>query len=403
MLPPPPLTNETKPARLASMDVYRGIVMFLIGLRLLELDEVAQHFPHSAVWQFLGFHSSHVPWVGCSLNDIIHPSFAFLTGASLVFSVSSRVAKGQPMRGLVLHALWRSVVLVLLGIFLRSQGRPMTNWTFDETLTQMGLGYVAVFALAFCRVRTRWIWFGVILAGYWLLYACWPLVPPHADPAAFNGPAGWSHDFTGFYAHWNHNRNAGWQIDQGLLNLFPRAQPYAGYAGGYTTLNFIPTIATMILGLMAGTWLKQGRGEGLAPWVLRRLVTAGALCLAAALALHFGGVCPIVKRLWTPAWVFLSGGLCFLILAAMYYIIDVRQWRRGAFLFVVIGMNPLAFYVMRHTLDLWLAETLQRHFGERVFLVFGAELKPVLVGACSLIILCAVVLWMHRRKIYLRV
>lgn len=389
--------------RLASLDVYRGMVMFLIGLRLLELDEVAKHFPGSAVWQFVGFHSSHVPWVGCSLNDLVHPSFAFLTGAALVFSVSSRVAKGGTMRGMTLHALWRSLVLILLGIFLRSQGRPMTNWTFEETLTQTGLAYMAVFALAFCRVRTRWIWFGMILAGHWLLYACFPVVPPHADPAAFNIPEGWSHDFTGFYAHWNHNRNVGWTADLWLLNQFPRVRPYVGYLGGYATLNFIPTIATMILGLMAGTWLQQGRGEGNATWVVRRLGMAGLLCLVAACGLHFGGVCPILKRLWTPAWVFWSGGACFLMLAALYALIDVRQRRTWAFLFVVIGMNSLAFYVMRHTLDLWLAETLQRHVGERVFLMLGAELKPVLMGACSLAILCAVVLWMHRRKIYLRV
>lgn len=398
---PPNPPNETRPLRLASIDVYRGIVMFLIGVRLLELDEVAKHFPNSAIWQFLGYHSSHVPWVGCSLNDLIHPSFAFLTGAALVFSVSSRVAKGQTMRSMAGHALWRSIVLILLGIFLRSQGRPMTNWTFEETLTQTGLGYMAVFALAFCQVRTRWIWFAIILVGYWLLYALYPIMPPHADPAAFNIPEDWSRDFTGFYAHWNHNRNVGWSFDLWLMNQFPRMRPYVGYIGGYASLNFIPTIATMILGLMAGTWLKQGQGTP--GWVLRRFCLAGVVCLAAAFALHFGGVCPLLKRLWTPTWVFFSGGCCFLILAAMYQIVDVKQWRRWSYLFLAIGMNSLAFYVMRHTLDLWMAETLQRHFGERVFLIFGEELKTVLIGSVSLVLLCLVVLWMHRRKIYLRV
>lgn len=386
--------------RLASLDVYRGIVMFLVGMRLLELDEVAKHFPGSAVWQFLGYHSSHVPWVGCSLNDIIHPSFCFLTGVSLVFSVSGRMAKGQAMRDLVWHAVWRSFVLILLGIFLRSQGRPMTNWTFEETLTQTGLAYMPVFALAFCQARTRWIWFAVILSGHWLLYALSPLIPPHADPAAFNIPDGWSRDFTGFFAHWNHNRNVGWQADIWLLNQFPRPHPYVGYGGAYTTINFIPTIATMILGLTAGTWLKQSQQPGV---VTRRLIIAGVLGLLISALLHYGGICPLLKRLWTPTWVFFSGGFCLLILAVLYQIIDVRQWRRGTSLFLVIGMNSLAFYLMRHTLDLWLAENLQRHLGERLFLIFGPELKPVLLGSCSLLILCAIAVWMHRRKIYLRV
>ena len=129
---------NTPPAtapRIGSLDVYRGIVMFLLGLRLLELDEVAVHFPDSSIWQFLGHHSSHIPWVGCSLNDLIHPSFAFLTGASLVFSVSARSRKGQSQRHMTLHALWRAVALIFLGIFLRSVDRDMTHWTFDETLT----------------------------------------------------------------------------------------------------------------------------------------------------------------------------------------------------------------------------------------------------------------------------
>lgn len=370
--------------------------MFLIGLRLMELDDVAVHFPDSALWQFIGFHSSHIPWVGCSLNDIIHPSFAFLTGASLVFSVTGRSAKGQSHREMTLHALRRSIVLIFLGIFLRSQDRSMTNWTFDETLTQTGLGYMAVYALAFCRPKTRWIWFTVILVSHWLIYALYPIFPPHPHPMLFNVPAGWNHDFTGFFAHWNHNHNAGWVFDRWLLNLFPRSRSYYGYLGGYASLNFITTIGTMILGLTAGSWLKQADQK------TKRLLIAGVSCLTASLLLHFGGICPIVKRLWTPAWVFLSGGISFLILAALYEIVDVRQWRRWTFPFMVIGMNSLAFYVMRHTLELWLASTLMLHFGRETFEVFGEDLRPVMTGGISLFILWLIVWWMYRRKLFLR-
>lgn len=382
--------------RLASLDVYRGIVMFLIGMRLLELDEVALHFPDSAVWRFIGFHSAHVPWVGCSLNDLIHPSFAFLTGAALVFSISSRTAKGDSKWRMTLHAAWRAVALIFLGIFLRSQGREMTNWTFDETLTQTGLGYMAVFALAFCGAKTRWMTFAVTLIANWLVYVCFPVMPPHADPSAWNIPEGWKHDFDGFFAHWNHNRNAGWSFDLWLLNEFPRPRPYVGYLGGYTTINFIPTIATMILGLMAGTWLKTNANP------VKRLVIAGVACLVMSLGLHFGGICPVVKHLWTPAWVFWSGGCCFLVLAALYQVVDVKQHRRWAFLFIVIGMNSLAFYIMRHTLDVWMAETLEIHLGKRFVLLLGPEMHTIMTGMPSLLFLILVLLWMHRRKLYLR-
>lgn len=370
--------------------------MFLLGLRLLELDEVAPNFPDSIVWQFLGHHSSHIPWVGCSLNDLIHPSFAFLTGASMVFSVSSRKNKGQSQWHTTLHALWRSVALILLGIFLRSVDHDITHWTFDETLTQTGMGYMAVFALAYCTERTRWIWFSIILIGTWLIYALYPVIPPHADPQAFNTPEGWQHDFTGFYAHWNHNRNAGWSFDMWLLNKFPRERPYVGYLGGYSTLNFIPTIATITLGLMAGTWLKQGGNP------TRKLWVAGLSCLVFSLVLHFGGICPIVKRLWTPAWVFFSGGCSLLILSGLYQIVDVKQRRDWAFPFLVVGVNSLAFYVMRHTLDVWCSATLRQHFGTRIFQIFGPELQPVMIGACTFALFWLVAFWMYRRKIYIR-
>jgi heparan-alpha-glucosaminide N-acetyltransferase len=152
-------------------------------------------------------------------------------------------------------------------------------------------------------------------------------------------------------------------------------------------LNFIPTISTMILGLFAGTWLKQATGA------TRQLLIAGATCLAIALALHFGGICPIVKRLWTPSWVFLSGGICLLTLAALYQLVDIKQHRRWAFPFIVIGMNSLAFYLMRHLMEDFLAENFQRHLHLT---------HPALIGTCSLIILCGITAWLYRRKLYLR-
>lgn len=392
------------PSRLVSLDVYRGLVMFLVCLRMLELDEVALHYPDSGFWQFIGFHSSHVPWVGCSLNDVIHPSFVFLTGVSLVFSVAARSAKGQSKWSMAGHALWRSGVLIILGIFLRSQGRPMTNWTFDETLTQTGLGYMALFGLTFAGPKLRWASFAILMVGAWLFYVVHPIIPPHADPDAFNTAVDWKHDFAGFLGHWNHNRNAGWSLDVWLLNEFPRPRPYVGYLGGYATVNFITTIGTMILGLMAGSWLRQARGmDWGSKWVTTRFVTVGAIGLILGLGLHGLGICPLVKRLWTPSWVFFSGGLCFLILAVLYQVVDVRLLRRWAFPFVILGMNSITIYLMRHTLDGWLFENLERHLGLRVFQVLGIEMAPVLMGSCSVLILWSVILWMHRKKLYLKV
>src|SRR5947207_13851506 len=134
-----------KPQRLASIDAYRGLVMFLMMAEVLRLSQVSSKLPDSAFWKFLAFHQSHVPWAGCSLHDLIQPSFSFLVGVSLPFSIASRRARGQSSLWMTGHALWRAVVLVALGIFLRSIGLSQTNFTFEDTLTQIGLGYVPLF------------------------------------------------------------------------------------------------------------------------------------------------------------------------------------------------------------------------------------------------------------------
>src|SRR4051794_27692670 len=115
---PPP--NPTPPQRLSSIAAHPGVVMFLMMGGGLRLREVARAFPHSAVWRLLAFNTSHVEWVGCSLHDLIQPSFSFLVGVALPFSIASRVARGQSKAQMTLHALGRAVILVLLGVFLRS-------------------------------------------------------------------------------------------------------------------------------------------------------------------------------------------------------------------------------------------------------------------------------------------
>ena len=129
---------DSPPTRIASVDTYRGAVMLLMMAEVLELAKVAKSFPDSPTWQLLAFHQSHVEWRGCSVHDMIQPSFSFLVGVALPFSLASRLRRGESMRSATLHAAWRAFLLIALGIFLRSIGRKMTNFTFEDTLTQIG-------------------------------------------------------------------------------------------------------------------------------------------------------------------------------------------------------------------------------------------------------------------------
>jgi predicted acyltransferase len=97
--------------------------MFLMMAEVLSLSRLAKAMPDSAFWQFLGHHQSHVAWIGCSLHALIQPSFSFLVGVALPFSLASRAARGQSHGRMTLHAAWRALMLILLGVFLRSMGR----------------------------------------------------------------------------------------------------------------------------------------------------------------------------------------------------------------------------------------------------------------------------------------
>lgn len=393
--PPPPTGG-----RVASIDAYRGFVMLLMMAEVLRLGKVAKAFPDSGFWTLLARQQTHVAWEGCTLHDLIQPSFSFLVGVALPFSLARRAAGGQPEWVRTLHAFWRALVLVLLGVFLRSTHAPQTNWTFEDTLTQIGLGYGFLYLMAMRSVRVQVAALTVILVGYWLLFAADPLPGPDfdwpaagADPNSLDRPAG-------FAAHWGLNTNPAWRFDGWFLNLFPRPKAFAFNRGGYSTLSFVPTLGTMVLGLLAGRLLRAdlpplGR--------VCRLTVAGVGCLAAGWLLGAVGVCPIVKRIWTPSWVLFSGGWCLLLLAGFYLVMDVGGWRRWAFALTVVGANSLAAYLIAHLVDGFIGDALDRHLGKGWAAVAGEGYTPLVHGAAVLIVEWLILLWLYRRNLFVRV
>ena len=375
--------------------------MFLMMAEVLQVGRAARAFPQSTFWQFLAHQTDHVDWSGCSLHDLIQAGFSFLVGVALPYSIASRRAKGQTTWAMTGHAFWRSLVLIFLGIFLRSAGnRPHLNFTFEDTLTQIGLGYTFLFLIGLRPARFQWGALGVILVGYWAAWALYPLPAPDFDYSKVGVPPDWAHHASGFAAHWNKNSNLGVAFDQWFLNLFPRQKVFTANGGGYLTLSFIPTLGTMILGLIAGGWLRSGL---LAKEKLQRLAIAGAACLALGLALHWLGVCPIVKRIWTPSWTLFSGGWCFLIMGGFYALVDVWGFRRCAFPLVVIGMNSIAIYCLVHWIEGFIINSLKTCFGHGWPKMFGETFEPMMTGAAALLVFWLILYWMYRRKLFLRI
>jgi predicted acyltransferase len=382
------------------VDFYRGLVMFLMLGEVLHLRTVAQAYPESGFWSFLAHHQSHVAWVGCSLHDLIQPSFSFLVGVALVFSILNRRSRGQGMGGMAVHAAWRSVALVGLGIFLRSIGHSQTYFTFEDTLTQIGLGYFLLFWVGQGNLRLQaWV-LGLILFGYWLAFALYPLPGPEFNWEQAGVDQGWEHSLTGFAAHWNKNTNLAWAFDTWFLNLFPREAAFTNNGGGYATLSFIPTLGTMIMGLMAGTLI---RSEIPGAEKVKRLALAGVVALGVGAILGVLGVCPVVKRIWTPSWTLFSGGWCLLMLAAFYAVIDVGGIRAWAFPLVIVGMNSIAAYCSEWFFVGFIRRSLHIHLPEGFFNLFGSGAASLVEGALVLLVLWWMLFWMFRRKIFLKI
>jgi heparan-alpha-glucosaminide N-acetyltransferase len=389
-----------KPQRLVSIDAYRGLVMFLMMAEVLHLRAVADAQGDSPFWKFLAHHQTHVEWVGCSLHDLIQPSFSFLVGVALPFSIAARLAKGQSRWRMTAHAVWRALILIFLGVFLRSVGRSQTYFTFEDTLSQIGMGYVFLFLLGLRPAREQWVALIVVLVAYWAAFALYPAPTAEFDFTKVGVPRTWPHLMPGFAAHWNKNSNPAWAFDTWFLNLFPRQKPFAFNGGGYATLSFIPTLGTMILGLLAGGVLRTDRtGTAKVGW----LVVSGVVGLLLGSALGALGVCPVVKRIWTPSWTLYSGGWCFLLLAAFYSVIDELGWKGWAFPLMVIGMNSIAAYCLAELLVGFLTSTLRTHLGRDAFKLLGPGYEPLLQGASVLLLLWLILFWMYRRKIFLRV
>jgi predicted acyltransferase len=384
---------------MVSLDAFRGGVMLLMASSGLGLASLAEEFGDRPAWRFVGSQVEHAPWVGCTLWDLIQPAFMFMVGVALPFSIANRKARGQGSGPMLAHALWRAAVLVLLAVFLTSSWSDRTVWVFTNVLAQIGLGYPFLFLLAFAGPRTQWLAAAGILFGYWLAFATYPLPGSGTDWAALGIAEDWPH-LTGFAAHWEKNANAASAFDLWFLNLFPREEPFRYSEGGYQTLNFVPSLATMIFGMQAGRLIRRDL-----PLTskLGRLVAAGTLGLLIGLTLQATGSCPIIKRIWTPSWAIFSAGAVTLLLAGFVAVIEWRGWKRWAFPLVVAGMNPIALYCMWQLSGGYVRNNLERHLGPEVFEAFGSTYATTLERASVLLVFWLVLLWMYRRKIFLRI
>ncbi len=380
--PFPTPTTAAKPApdptseRLLSLDVLRGIDMFWIIGGSDILTAATATVGVAWVRKVVESLTNHVEWEGFHLHDGIFPLFLFLIGATLPWSLGRRVEAGESKRNLVGKIVTRTCVLTFFGLVVNGI-LDLPGWDnvrFFGVLQRQAAGFfVAALLFLFTNTRIQAILVPVILIVYTLLLHTLPL--PGAVP--------------GSYAP---ETNVAYAFDRWVLQPGQRYEEFGDPEG---PLSHIPGVATALMGLLAGTFLRHSPRSGASKAGI--LLASGVLVYLAGWAL--GPVSPIVKKIWSPTFILVSGGLSAALLGAVYWICDVRRWRFGSGFWTVIGTNAIVAYMAVHVIDF--DESARRVFGGLGKQIPSAEKFILAAGAFALV--WAMLRFLNKHRILIRV
>jgi predicted acyltransferase len=269
----------------------------------------------------------HTEWNGWTPADLIFPSFLFLVGISLVFSVASRLQRGESRSRIFVHALWRSLILIGVGLLVNASpiiGFDIHNFRFEGVTQRIALCYLAAVIVELWSGRRGLIlMLAACLVGYWAILRFVPVpgfgMPGHNIP--FMDP----------------ERNLPAWLDRKLF----MGHLYNGTRDPEGIIHTIPAIGTTVIGVLCGHWLRSARTD------LAKAVGMLSVGVSSFLAgLYWDRWFPINKNLWTSSFVLFSGGLALTVLAFLYWLIEIKQ-RRGRWTMpiLVFGMNALAGFV----------------------------------------------------------
>lgn len=368
---PPPPANVSH--RLVSLDVLRGFDMFWI----LGMEEVAVAIGKAsdAPWaQGLATQLDHQPWAGFHCLDLIFPLFVFIAGVSLVFSADKSLAV-QGRTGTARKLVWRAVILYVLGLITYgffSAGVEQVRWM--GVLQRIAIcGLAGGLAYLYMGRTGRVILTLVLLMGYWALMTFVPVPGIGAGKFA-------------------EGQNLANWID--LKYLAGRKWDITHDPEGL--LSTLPAIATALLGIFTGEWLKHGPPE---------IWKKGAALILGGSALAFMGWAwhehfPVIKKLWTSSFVLVTGGYSMALMGLFYIVVDGFGWRKVFTPFIWIGMNAITLYLAHHFIEF---EKISTTLLGGPLTSWLGDWQGVVISLGGLA-LCLVLAWfLHSRKIFLKV
>lgn len=318
--------------RLSSLDTLRGLDMLLIMGGSTLLARLAGWF-QTPFWQAIAEQTKHVGWNGLHMEDCIFPLFLFIAGISFPFSLEKQRNLGRTERQIYTKIFKRGLLLVFFGFLYNG----LLQFNFDamryaSVLGRIGLAWMFG-ALIFMNTRTtaRVIWVAAILIGYYLVMRFWPMERPEG-------------------IDWFHPEGT---LARKIDMMFLPGQLACG-GGTYDPeglLSTIPAIATALLGMLTGSFVK--RGGAMTDGTRKTLMMAGAAVVLIIIGLLWNQIFPINKRMWTSSFACTVGGISLLLFAVFYYIVDVRGWNSWTLFFRVIGMNAITIYLGQRFISFW--------------------------------------------------
>ncbi|MEP7142554.1 MAG: DUF5009 domain-containing protein [Ferruginibacter sp.] len=369
------LTTKIPRKRLHTLDALRGFDMFWI-MGAEEIFHSLARATGSPFWTTIANQFIHPDWNGFHFYDLIFPLFLFIAGVATPYSVGHELLNGKSKKQVLLKVVRRAMILVILGIIANNglQLRAISEMRFGSVLGRIGLAYMfANIIYIYSKQRAQIIWFCSLLIGYWLLLKF------NSAPGFPRGDLSMMGNFASY-------------LDRSILP----GRLYLGVHDPEGLISTIPAISTGLLGILAGTYIKNASTVG----QKKALTLAIAGIVFIGLALVWNLDFPINKNLWTSSFVLTVGGISLLLLALFYYIIDVLGYIKWAFFFRVIGMNSILIYMSGKFIN-WQYTT--NAFFQWLGQLAGNPFSAVVLAICFVMVKWAFLYFMYRKKLFLRV
>ncbi|HEY2038660.1 MAG TPA: heparan-alpha-glucosaminide N-acetyltransferase domain-containing protein [Edaphobacter sp.] len=334
--PAPASRTVTAPSsRVLSVDVLRGIT---IAFMILVNDAGDSKHVYTQL--------EHSAWNGCTLTDLVFPTFLFIVGIAIILSIHSRLQRGASRRDLAMHTVRRAATIFVVAMLINLVPYfRFTHLRIYGVLPRIALCYLVVglICLTTQKAKNLLAITAACLIGYWLLMRFVPVpgfgVPtrdiPLLDP----------------------DRNLVAWLDRGIMGFLQRTihtgRLYEVTRDPEGLLSTIPAIATTLLGTVTALWLRRSGGKS--PSITKAQCSIGLL-LAGLVGIGSGLIWnlwfPLNKKLWTSSYVLFAAGCALVGLAICYWLIDIRRFHETAvgkvvtWPWLVFGSNAIVAYVV---------------------------------------------------------